>query len=62
MTTVAEMIPRLPKLRKISLHESILAEDPHLSKRIIEDFGSREEPVDIDELCEEAISCAFLES
>ena len=56
------MIPRLPKLRKISLHQSILAEDPDLSKRIIEDFGNREEPVEIEELYEGAISCAFLES
>ena len=62
ITTVAELIPKLPKLRKISLHESILAEDPHLSKRIIEDFGNREEPVEIEELFEEAISCVFLES
>jgi len=59
---VVELIPKLPKLRKIDLHESILAEDSELSERIIEDFGNREEPVVIGELSDEDISCAFLQT
>ena len=63
MTMVAELIPKLPKLRKIDLHESILAIDPELSDRIIKNYRYREEPVIINELSdEEDILCAFLET
>ncbi len=63
MTMVAELIPKLPKLRKIELHESILTKDPELSDRIIKNYRYREEPVVINELSdEEEILCAFLET
>ncbi len=42
---VSELMPRLPKLQSIQLPYSILSENPELTKNIIEDFASREEPI-----------------
>ena len=64
MTMVAELIPQLPKLRQIALNKSILAKDPQLSEKIIDNFGRKEAPVAIEELSgnNDEISCAFLKT
>ena len=62
MPIVAELIPKLPKLRKIELHESVLAEDPDLSERIIEHFGNGEKLIVINKLIHGNISCVFLKA
>ena len=48
MRMVSEIMPRLTKLKSIQLPNSVLSQDPELTKNIIEDFASiSEKPIAI---------------
>lgn len=47
MAMVAELLPQWSKLRRVFLPDSIINKDPKLARDIIEQFSSREEPIEI---------------
>ena len=47
ITMVAELIPKMKMLRRISLPSSLMTKDRALTRKITEDFLNREEPIQI---------------
>ncbi len=48
MARVAELLPQLSRLRRVSLPDSIIQKDPKLAREIIEQFSRKKEPTKID--------------